>query len=383
MNKIIEFILSFFKKFSTTNTDATSPADSTDNALISEVGFSYDQQLEQERAAFKKDTRTRDGNAEPFMEPELLSYEQQNDKGRGDNIEIVADADLDGNTPKRGDDIAPVDNTFVVPPVEIPTDTPPVVTPPTPPVTPPPPPVTPPVVPPTPPVKPTLNTSELVQENLVQGQYYRETTTKKQIYIHHTVSTGNPLSAINWWRQQNNGVSTFVVIAGRPESTNSKYKNGEIYQCFSSKYWAHHLGLKTSQLAPGGPSNLTINKQSIGIEICNWGPLQKNADGTYSAKGFGGKATVPTNQVIEYPNLYQGERYYQKYTPEQIESLRKLLVYLCDLYKIDKKYKGDSMFKVTQAALKGENGIFTHTSVRPDKLDCHPQPELIAMLKNL
>ena len=369
MNKIIQFILSFFQQFSNPK-KANSDTLINDDTLISEVGFTYEQQLEQERATFKKETRTRDLE-EVFMEPELYAYEQKNNTERSDNIITTT------NTPTRGDSIQVVDSTVVIPPI-VPTD-PPIDTPP-PPVTPPPPP---PNTPPPPPVKPTLNVSELVQENLVEGQYYREVVAKKQIYIHHTVSTGNPLSAINWWRQQNNGVATFAVIAGRTEITNSKYKDGEIYQCFSSKYWAHHLGLKTSQLAAGGPSNATINKQSIGIEICNWGPLQKNTDGTFTAKGSAGKAIIPANQAIEYPNLYQGERYYQRYTTAQIESLRKLLVYLCNLYKIDKKYKGDSMFKVTQAALKGESGIFTHTSVRPDKLDCHPQPELIEMLKNL
>jgi len=33
--------------------------------------------------------------------------------------------------------------------------------------------------------------------------------------------------------------------------------------------------------------------------------------------------------------------------------------------------------------LKGENGVLTHNSVRPDKTDVYPNPKLVAMLKGL
>lgn len=318
--------------------------------LITEVGFSYAQQLEQENASFAKNSRSRSvASTDESVEPDLAAYVKRQETERSVML----------NTPKRGDSIEVVnlDGTPITPPT-----------------------VTPPVV--TPPLLPTLNLSDIVQENLVSGQYYREVYTKRQIYLHHTVSTGNPLSAINWWRKQNNGVATFMVIAGNQQLPSSQYHDGEMYQCFSSKYWAHHLGLKSTHLAAGGPSNLTLNRQSIGIELSSWGVLQRNTDGTFSPKGIP-TATVPANQVQEYPSLYKGERYYQKYTNAQIESLRKLLVYLCDVYKIDRSYKGDQIFNVDNRALRGEKGIFTHTSVRPDKSDCHPQPELIAMLRNL
>ena len=34
-------------------------------------------------------------------------------------------------------------------------------------------------------------------------------------------------------------------------------------------------------------------------------------------------------------------------------------------------------------ALKGESGVYTHNSVRFDKIDITPQPKMIAMLKSL
>jgi len=41
------------------------------------------------------------------------------------------------------------------------------------------------------------------------------------------------------------------------------------------------------------------------------------------------------------------------------------------------------VWKPIQAALDGKAGIWTHVSYRYDKSDCHPQPELINMLKTL
>lgn len=266
---------------------------------------------------------------------------------------------------------------------ETPTPTEPITTEPT--TTPPADVLTPPIATPPPALPPaTLNFSDLIQENLsdANGEYFRAIYPKKQIYIHHTVSNGNPLGPINWWRKQANGVATFVVIAGKQLTPQAAYKDGDIYQCFSSKYWAHHLGLKQEHLLSNGLSNIQLNRASIAIELCSWGALSKNADGTFSPISYP-QVILQADEVQRYPQKYKGVEYYQKYTTAQIESLRKMLVYLCDTYKIDPTYKGDAIFDVDRRALKGENGIFTHTSVRPDKSDCHPQPELIAMLKGL
>jgi hypothetical protein len=34
-------------------------------------------------------------------------------------------------------------------------------------------------------------------------------------------------------------------------------------------------------------------------------------------------------------------------------------------------------------AFKGEAGVYTHNSVRKDKIDIAPQPKIVEMLKNL
>jgi hypothetical protein len=51
-------------------------------------------------------------------------------------------------------------------------------------------------------------------------------------------------------------------------------------------------------------------------------------------------------------------------------------------YNIPLNYHED-IWDVTPRALKGEPGVYTHNSVRFDKTDISPQPNMIAMLKGL
>ena len=66
----------------------------------------------------------------------------------------------------------------------------------------------------------------------------------------------------------------------------------------------------------------------------------------------------------------------------QIAALKDLLIYLCDTFQISRAYNPD-IFDISKRALAGENGIFTHNSVRKDKWDMYPCPRMIAMLSSL
>jgi hypothetical protein len=121
-----------------------------------------------------------------------------------------------------------------------------------------------------------------------------------------------------------------------------------------------------------------LEKASVGIEICNAGWLTWENGKFYSSF----RTVIPNEEVIEYVDKYRGQRFFHKYTDAQIESVRQLLVYLCDTYKIPKDYQAD-MWDISENCLSGKPGIFTHTSVRSDKTDCHPQPELVKMLMEL
>jgi hypothetical protein len=211
-----------------------------------------------------------------------------------------------------------------------------------------------------------LDLSSIKTVEFPRNQYYQTQHPKKQIYLHHTVSGEGVMGDINWWKQTESRVATAIIIS----------RNGDIYQAFSSKYWAHHLGIKSTVFKKYGLSsiNTKLNQQSIAIEIDSWGGLTKKDGVWYHAlnKPFKG-------EVVEYPDGYRGYKAFEKYTDE---STRQLLEFWGESYGIDLKYKGDEIFDIDLRALKGEEGVWTHTSVRPDKSDLHPQKELIDMLKS-
>jgi N-acetyl-anhydromuramyl-L-alanine amidase AmpD len=233
-------------------------------------------------------------------------------------------------------------------------------------------------------IKP-LDISAIVQHDFPSDQYVRKTFVKTQIPFHHTVSGDGVNGDVGHWERNRERVATPFIIA----------RSGVINQLFSSKYGAYHLGLKAKHFAKFGLDYMNLNFSSIPIEFDSWGGL-KNINGvwcaspndfgrgesTYRKSGKPIKVIVPDNKVITYGNGYRGYDGFEKYTDEQIESGMILANYLCDKYNIPKDYN-ENMFEVNKEALSNKPGIWTHTSYRPDKSDCHPQPELISALKSL
>lgn len=220
-----------------------------------------------------------------------------------------------------------------------------------------------------------LDLKEILQYEFPETQYVKEQTSKNQIYLHHTAGNPSGIGVFNWWKSTTEKVATCVAISGKSNST----KDGQIVQGFSSKFWAYHLGLKTSAFQKFKLPFKSLDKTSIGVEICNWGWVTETKRGWETYVG----TLVPESEVVEYSEPFKGRKHYQKYTDAQIESVRQLLVYWNKVYGIPISYKGDEIFNLDKRALAGEAGVYTHCSVRDDKSDIHPQAEMIEMLKSL
>jgi hypothetical protein len=195
--------------------------------------------------------------------------------------------------------------------------------------------------------------------------------------LHHTAGNSSGVGTIKNWNSDDRGkIATCVTISGKGQSKDTF--DGEICQAFSSKRWAYHLGIKPDVFRSRKLPYKALDPISIGIEICNWGPLEKVGDKFYNYVD----REVPADQVCELEKPYKGHKYYHAYTDAQIESVRQLLLYWNKIHGIDLTYNED-IWQVSDRALKGENGVFTHNSYRKDKTDVSPQPKLIAMLKAL
>lgn len=216
-----------------------------------------------------------------------------------------------------------------------------------------------------------------------ENQYYKSAFTKKQIFLHHTVSGEGTEGDLTHWIQTSSRIATCLIID----------REGVVWQCFSSKYWAHHLGVKVkhfrtnkiklvTQKRNNGSSycanNEILNQHSIGVEFDSWGWLEKKGSKFFSYTG----REVAEENVITYAKPYRGKKYYEKYTKEQLATAKVLLQYWNAFYDIPMDYNED-MFDVSIDALNGKEGIWSHTSVRADKSDIHPDPMLIEMLKSL
>ncbi len=230
-----------------------------------------------------------------------------------------------------------------------------------------------------------LDVTKIKQDELTADQYFPEdcSALKKQIVLHHTAGGSSPINVVHGWQFNTERVGTAFVIGGKPSKSDT-HKDGEIFQAFGSKYYAWHIAFsKSTNNVPAiyhsSIKETAIAKASIGIEICNWGQLVKDASGVF--KNYVNGVIAPED-VVTLDSPFRGFLYYHKYTDAQLASVRDLVIHLCNKYNIPKTYNAD-MFNISTKALDGLSGIFSHTSFRSDKNDCSPQPNLIKMLQNL
>lgn len=217
---------------------------------------------------------------------------------------------------------------------------------------------------------------------LDKDEWMNQYTEKDTIYLHHTAGLHRPDYTIGWWNRDNKPgklrrVATSFVIGRRSLDGNGTF-DGITYRAFNEIYWAHHLGTKLG-------INKALNQKSIGIEICSLGPVTKASDGTFYFQSNTNKIVVPNSDVCELKKEWRGYKYYQKYTDKQIKECERLILTLAKIFEIplnDIVYD-TSWFTISERAMKGDAGLWTHCNVRTDKTDCFPQPEFIAMLNGL
>lgn len=211
--------------------------------------------------------------------------------------------------------------------------------------------------------------SKIVKVDFPNTQFIENETQKTQIYLHHTVSpSNNAMGVVNYWKSNSERVATHIILQS----------DGTPYQLYSTKYYAYHLGLKTDTFRAVKVPYKSLDSISIGIEICSAGGLTKQ-NGKWKTS-FG--TTLTDDKVIEYPNGFRGFKAFERYTDAQIQTVKELLLFWKDKWNIPLKYNA-GIWDIYKPALQGLPGVYTHTSVRADKSDCHPQQELIMMLQSL
>lgn len=221
----------------------------------------------------------------------------------------------------------------------------------------------------------TAQNLNIKQLYLPKNEYYAEKQTKRQLVLHHTAGSHRPDWTLQGWDSDKLGcVGTAYIVGGISTTDGNRDWDGRIVEAFSPEHWAHHLGVKNI-------NNTTLNKRSVGIEICNYGYVVKKRDGSFWNYV---NRPVPPQQVIDLGFKWRGYQFWQSYTDAQLESTRKLLIMLSEKFEIKlKKTWSLTDFTVKDSALSGASGVWTHCQFRADKFDCYPHPNLIQMLNSL
>ena len=190
--------------------------------------------------------------------------------------------------------------------------------------------------------------------------YYKVKTTKKSICLHFTV--GYIKSDTTALSTKDNCVSVSYVVD----------RSGRIYEMFPDTEWSYHLGSG----AVGG--NGVMSKQSIGIEISNYGPLKLSGENLIDAYK-NEYCKVSETQFYDKLN-YRGYDYFASMTDVQISATAALIKYLGKKHDIPMNYKSDDSPFANNAEAVAFKGIFYHTNVRKDKFDWPFGPSLKALI---
>jgi len=224
---------------------------------------------------------------------------------------------------------------------------------------------------------------EIHRRMLDADEYTPSHMTKYWLLLHHTAGGHNPYATVDQWNNDTRGrIATQFVIGGLSTSNNDAKYDGVVVECFPEGSWASHIGAN---------GNSHLHPESVGIEVCNYGFLTKQADGSF-LNYVGGK--VPNEAVCDLGFMFNGHQYYHAYTDKQIHSLILLIKEVAKrnptinlahgLLDWLSKEAPVTAFGYKQEAFSGTvKGMFVHTNIRTDKTDMSPQPKLISALRSL
>ena len=210
---------------------------------------------------------------------------------------------------------------------------------------------------------------------LPKGQYFEGPTKKQWLFLHHTAGWENPYTTISAWGRDDRGqIATEFVLGGQKITNGDTTYDGELVQSFPTGGYAWHLGT----------GNNVMHRNSVGIEVCNFGWLKDNK--TYVG------TIAHSSQVVTLSKPFRGFKTWHRYSDKQLSVLKDFILFIANRDNIDIrnglpeliKKKGVDAFDVFDVKLCESNpGLWSHTNVRKDKVDLFPQEELIDMLLSL
>jgi hypothetical protein len=218
---------------------------------------------------------------------------------------------------------------------------------------------------------------DIDEYHLPKGEYLEGDYKNDYIILHHTAGGANPRVVVDGWSKDCIGkVATEFVVGGQNCKTGNVKYDGQIVRAFPEGCQGYHIG-------SSGSSHM--NTHAVGIEICNFGYIKDGK--TYTG------TVADSNQIVSLDSPFRGFSQWHKYSDEQINAVRDLILYISNRDNIDLHeglYRWINEEGVMKAfdfhmdAYEGNvKGLLTHTNIRKDKFDCSPQPNLVDMIMTL
>lgn len=210
--------------------------------------------------------------------------------------------------------------------------------------------------------------------------YYPVHIACTEICHHHAAMGFNSEAMFNGWNRDSRGkVATSVGIND----------DGLLVRGYDEgSGWAYHLGV----------GNKWREMRTCAVELNNWGWLIKHGNRFYSwviqlpsvGKDLWERYRIPDAQVVELD--FKGQRYFEKYFPPQIETLRKWTLLNAMRFGIDLTYHAQDFFGIgyvrggwqpSPKVVNGQIKFYSHSGIVGTKIDTVPQIEYVEMLQNL
>lgn len=240
---------------------------------------------------------------------------------------------------------------------------------------------------------------EIKKQFLPKGEYLSGPTKKDWAFLHHTAGWENPYSTISAWGRDTRGAIGTEFVLGGPKITDGNVAfDGELVQAFPAGGYGWHLGT----------GNNVMHRNSVGIEVCNFGYLtlggywkwnattkrnewiKLKADRLYTYVGT--EVNPASSQVVTLAKEFRGHRTWHRYSDAQIEVIKEWLLFIANRDGIDirkglpaliRQRGADAFDFFDPKFVEANKGLWSHTNVRKDKVDMFPQQELIDMLLSL
>jgi hypothetical protein len=237
----------------------------------------------------------------------------------------------------------------------------------------------------------------IIKHYLPAGEYYAGPTKKRWLFLHHTAGWDSPYLTVSGWAADTRGqVATEFILGGPSIKGTSSEFDGVLVQAFPEGGYGWHLGT----------GNDAMHRESVGIEVCNLGPLTKGgyfkwdvatkknvwialkAESYYTYVG----TEAHPSQITELAKPFRGYKFWHRYSDKQVQVLKDWIIYIGNRDNIDVR-KGlieqikvngvDAFDKVDIPLCNKTPGMWLHTNVQAGKVDLFPQQEVVDMLLSI